>query len=599
MAVYHDKSTGTKSNGTGSSTADVWTDANCYNGTQVQNVFNQQSTGDEIIFADSSVDVGSITIPSQINLGNGVGSAVTLTIKSKGGDASLCTISGSMASNNIFAHNSSLYAHAISYENITFTKSVIHIGTAAAIAAFSQATANATFTNSIFDSIPCAATNSSDVGLLFQPVAGTARTITFTGDTLSNLALSAQSRPGFISTVDANDIVITSMTLENISLTSTNGSVRGLFYNAGTGTLTADGVTASNLTFNGDDSTSVNGIFYQPVTGLVMTLSNINVDGVTLLGTAGGCNAPLAYGAVSFTLSDSSITNAVNDNNGNSIGCLALVGTTGTAIVKDSSSYGNRGFYGTGAYNAFSATITVKRVKSYNNDGGAAGLGSAGEDIEGVDFYSGGSGDATYNSCESYGATVQSGAASSSVFAMNNTASTRIDRNKTVTYTGSTFTDDGTGGTMPLMILVNNNATTNSLTVNLTNCIIRSNSTIDVKLKASTASTDLDVNTTNCNYANIDISEYSVGTLTETGNVSTDPLFVSATDHRLGPNSPAKGAGVFVSWQDRDVRGRRRSVPPSLGAYEPTSGDPSDDRNAATTRTVSTTRTAAITRTAA
>lgn len=58
----------------------------------------------------------------------------------------------------------------------------------------------------------------------------------------------------------------------------------------------------------------------------------------------------------------------------------------------------------------------------------------------------------------------------------------------------------------------------------------------------------------------------------ETTAISGDPLFQSSTDYRLSVGSPClrAGAGVFGL---KDFRGRRRPLPPSIGAYEPTSRD--------------------------
>ncbi len=57
--------------------------------------------------------------------------------------------------------------------------------------------------------------------------------------------------------------------------------------------------------------------------------------------------------------------------------------------------------------------------------------------------------------------------------------------------------------------------------------------------------------------------------LTETTALyGVDPLFVSASDLRLQPNSPAIGAGVVIDGLTSDHTGRTYAMPPSIGAHE-------------------------------
>lgn len=57
--------------------------------------------------------------------------------------------------------------------------------------------------------------------------------------------------------------------------------------------------------------------------------------------------------------------------------------------------------------------------------------------------------------------------------------------------------------------------------------------------------------------------------LTETTALyGVDPLFVSASDLRLQPNSPGIGAGVVIDGLTSDHTGRTYAMPPSIGAHE-------------------------------
>jgi hypothetical protein len=59
------------------------------------------------------------------------------------------------------------------------------------------------------------------------------------------------------------------------------------------------------------------------------------------------------------------------------------------------------------------------------------------------------------------------------------------------------------------------------------------------------------------------------------GNKIADPLLANPAgyDFSLSTGSPCYRSGVYNSSMKTDVRGRRRQVPPSIGAYEPSSGD--------------------------
>lgn len=57
------------------------------------------------------------------------------------------------------------------------------------------------------------------------------------------------------------------------------------------------------------------------------------------------------------------------------------------------------------------------------------------------------------------------------------------------------------------------------------------------------------------------------------GKMSADPLFIggeTVNAYRIQPNSPAYRAGTPISWPYTDYSGRRRPIPQSLGAFEPT-----------------------------
>ena len=89
--------------------------------------------------------------------------------------------------------------------------------------------------------------------------------------------------------------------------------------------------------------------------------------------------------------------------------------------------------------------------------------------------------------------------------------------------------------------------------------------------------------------------EASGGSIVDAGgNVTGDPLL---EDYKPTKDSPCYQAGTFVSFSARDYNGRPFHTPPTIGAYEFTSGFPAQTRTVAT-RVAASTRTAATTRTA-
>ena len=64
------------------------------------------------------------------------------------------------------------------------------------------------------------------------------------------------------------------------------------------------------------------------------------------------------------------------------------------------------------------------------------------------------------------------------------------------------------------------------------------------------------------------------------GNSATDPEIGSLTDGRTGASSPLRGAGLFWGVLCGDARGRPCWLPPDIGAYQSSSGDPAGPRAA-------------------
>lgn len=94
--------------------------------------------------------------------------------------------------------------------------------------------------------------------------------------------------------------------------------------------------------------------------------------------------------------------------------------------------------------------------------------------------------------------------------------------------------------------------------------------TTDVTTISSSAFTynDLYSNGNNAIYINTGISGYDGVNIT-TGNISSNPLFISSTDFHLQASSPCVRTGTYIgTWLTTDYDGQGWLNPPSMGVYE-------------------------------
>jgi hypothetical protein len=92
----------------------------------------------------------------------------------------------------------------------------------------------------------------------------------------------------------------------------------------------------------------------------------------------------------------------------------------------------------------------------------------------------------------------------------------------------------------------------------------------DVTTISSSAFTynDLYSNGNNSIYINPGISGYDGVNMT-TGNITSNPLFISSTDFHLQASSPCVRTGTYIdTWLTTDYDGQGWLNPPSMGAYE-------------------------------
>lgn len=149
MAVYHLKTGGSKSSG--ASTADDWTNANCYGSyANWMAALGAAADGDEGIVNDE-------IFVTALNFAGGINLTGTLTIKSKSGDASISGIRSSSATGALCLANSTTHSANLIFQDLTLGKTVTHTDTARPVVLHAtQHTGNLTFSRCLFDDIDIA-----------------------------------------------------------------------------------------------------------------------------------------------------------------------------------------------------------------------------------------------------------------------------------------------------------------------------------------------------------------------------------------------------------------------------------------------------------
>lgn len=594
MAVYHVKSTGTKT--TGSSTPDDWTDANCYATTDETGWWNiaALADGDEIIL-DDEVHSFDRLVSNSHPAGGG-----TVTLKSRSGVAANCTLSTSRADFQIINFNPAGSWFYI-FEDFTLTLTGTFTKVDQPILSISGNTENVTFTRIAFSSInqDKNPTTDDDSALITSVIFGgaTSRTLTFADCTWNGVTSTFANAGTLLVRADAGTAVAFTGTniITNNAITITEdasgGRSNGYFWLLGnvtqSGTITA---TNNNSTVTHADAANRPVIYCNGGTGKTVTLSG-TIAGDSLTWSNGASGAALLmiddtpYTVNTVTCVDSTSTPVYSGSVG--LGCTLLItrpGAQGTIVYVEATRCGS--YFGPAIYYSQGGGGTCKRVKSTDCNAYTGAV------------YFGGHGDITLHSALVTGTGIfdASQGLTDAVALYSHIVTNGADSNAVRQVSNATFADNYDDGSTAEMILIGNN-TTYSQDMTLNN-IIFEGLTVSLEFRETAVGGVLNVTTNNCavETAKIVNDEITGGTWTNNGQI--DASITITNDFKLPLDSAYRNAGKFVSFSATDIRGRRRPVPPSLGAYEPTSGDLANTRTVATTRTIATVRTAASTRTA-
>ena len=552
MAVWHIKSGGTRAVGSGASTADDWTDANCFDpdanaGSRWWNVARDYMTdGDEMIFYDD----GATVTTHDLATGNmlAAANAGTLTFKSKSGSADYCTVRCITSATMFDLKPNSTAGISYIFDGLKFAEpSVGHTTAHSAFVSAENLCEDITFNNCNIGNIEMASASGESLEGLINSDDTTARTISFTGTNyIENITSSVTWVGGsFIGQFKTGNTILISGTLyiRNITLTPVN-NIRGGFFDNAIYNITGDVIISDiNNTVN---ATKYNrSVFYGGDQDFTCT-GTIKANNLTATGGTSG--AMVVIVANTHDIRNVAVDNiTVTRGSGeNSVGTVILaLGSSAQGTVKNVRATNLSGYSGGAVYHSDGAGGTIESI--YVNTSTMGENGAA--------VYSGGDGDSTIIGVEAINCNATDGGA---IFAHNHPVSS--SRNKTVeiynvSISGCSASNNGQG------IYLNNDNATYTLTSTIKNVVVRNGSGTDEINLGEGATATHTATITNSNIegdtTGIDSADISNGSL------STSDIIDSATEssnygigvkYWTGPNPVGADGEPFSDW-DTDIGG--------------------------------------------
>lgn len=415
MAVVH-VGTGTKVSGT--STPDDWTASNVY---PIASWVAALGAGAETVIIDTGTFEGN-----SLSLN---GAPADITIKTRANGTTLQTADGSTP---IFSHTSGT-AHNITLDGFVFDASpATWTGTGNAIIQITQNCPSITLNNCAWVNVTAtSAARTVPLLLRYLPsISGAAGAVTMTNCTIfgidgdfsgdfDNLFLIQDNGANSV----ANTFTVDGLTLVDVDIRCSAGDNFGLINHANGGAVSIKNVVMRNIFMGGVTGSGVAGLFRQQGTPGVATISDVTVDGFTMDGLASSESIIKIIGTATvsrITVNELRRTNTASGG-GNSIGgVVSSQGNSADLTYEDVVLTNSGGFFGTAFYNSGGGSIVARRIYAHNiTDDGQ--VGATGDPVNGIAFYSGGAGDATWEWCIASNCT---GAATNGVAAYAHLAAT-------------------------------------------------------------------------------------------------------------------------------------------------------------------------------
>lgn len=396
MAVLHIKNGGTKSSGT--STADDWSDANCYPITSLNTAFGAMSDGDTVIFDDDAFVMNAYTAISA--------PAGTVNISSRSGSTVWTPVDGST---RFFIQNDTVDTHDIVMSNITLDGGNISYTTECML--FSQHHGDITLNGVVWRNFsfenhtttpPCIRVAGNDAQ----------QTVTLTDCSVLGVRFTTTASDGLFKAENAAIDHIWNFNNLTISqyrfVTNDSGEAFGIIFHQSPTTMTIDGFHLDKVYIeNQNSSGDIIGAYYQGASA-VADIKNVTIKNAQL-GGAGSTQSFFRFTGTA-TLEGVDAENMTRfgaeseSSNGNSVGGVFQANVGADLTARDIEVRDSGGFFGIACYNTGGGVMTAENIRAINiDDNGQRNV--SGGTMEGLCFYSGGDGDCTMNGLYAEGVT--------------------------------------------------------------------------------------------------------------------------------------------------------------------------------------------------
>lgn len=356
MAVFQVKASGSKT--TGASTAEDWSDANCYG--SIQTALNQTAANDTVILDDGDWVVSSDIVSTSLAYGGHV------TIRSRSLNPTLCSLKSSSATIGIFRTLNTTNSQDFLLRGFTLGKTVTHTGNSAApIWQAAQQTGHIRLKDCIIEGIVYDSNRNGAGGLIHQASAASNKSLTLEDCIFRNNQHFNSVSTSYLATCNAGHTfrVIGTLTIQRVTATGINFG--GIYCN---GPIDIQGdIIVEDVNVKGSGST---------VAALVKPTGS---DPCVITGTVYGRRITATHSTARACLLDMNGPHTINKIDAED--CVSIASTdtaglgaayvcatdNGVGVINEINVRRCRSNYGPVAYFSQGGKATVKRVIGHDN----------------------------------------------------------------------------------------------------------------------------------------------------------------------------------------------------------------------------------------
>lgn len=535
---------GTKESG--ASTPGDWTTANCYP-TIALAWAALAADGDEVIINNEAWLLSAAVAGSAITV------AGTVTVKSRSGNSTLCSIDCSSATVACFNLNKTITVTSYIFEGIGFRKAVTHTSNSTSVfIQASQASGDVTLRRCRFGDCTIAQTSNNQAGLVRNITSESARKLTLDACEFGGIATSNTGLGSYLGSTGSGHTleIVNGLIIDGVS-----GSAIGFGGFYAQGPVVADSITARNIALSGS---TINAVIYQHPNSASCNITSITGTDIAITGAT--CSAALLYLTKPFTLGDvvglnvSVIASTETSGLG---GLMVAVGSAAQGTLRSIDGKSCRGNYGALFYLSNGAGAIVKRA-----------IANACISWMGM-IYKGGDGDMTLDAyvcfdCEQIYPLSTEAENGGLVFYAHNGASSA--RASVTAVRSMTAAGNRTVSGLPAINIVNGDATY-AVTVTLSNALLQNGLAHEIRVGSANV-VNLNLNTVCMAGGNAAILNQTTGTYNETivGTVNA-AVTIDRSTYLPPAGSASQKAGTWIAGV-RTINDLPLPYPPDIGAAQ-------------------------------